>query len=100
MIENENQMLTEAYMYKILIVEDDMTLAKELVLLCERWGCEAVYAKQFDDITNEYISRQPDLILMDINLPSFDGFYWCEKIRQISNVPLLYLSSRDQNAIR
>lgn len=58
----------------------------------------AVYAKQFDDITNEYISRQPDLILMDINLPSFDGFYWCEKIRQISNVPLLYLSSRDQNA--
>ncbi|GAA0268194.1 response regulator transcription factor [Faecalicatena contorta] len=83
---------------KILIVEDDMTLAKELVLLCERWGFEAVYAKQFDDIANEYISRQPDLILMDINLPSFDGFYWCEKIRQISNVPLLYLSSRDQNA--
>ena len=83
---------------KMLIVEDDMTLAKELVLLCERWGFEAVYAKQFDDITNEYISRQPDLILMDINLPSFDGFYWCEKIRQISNVPLLYLSSRDQNA--
>lgn len=83
---------------KIMIVEDDLTLAKELVLLCRRWGFDAVYTEQFGDITNEYIRCQPDLILMDINLPCYDGFYWCEKVRQISNVPLLYLSSRDQNA--
>lgn len=83
---------------KILVIEDDLVLAKELVLLCRRWGFEAAYVKQFQEITKEYIAYQPDLVLMDINLPYYDGFYWCEQIRKISNVPLLYLSSRDQNA--
>lgn len=83
---------------KILVVEDDLVLAKELVLLCRRWGFEAVYAKEFREITKEYLRAQPDLVLMDINLPYYDGFYWCEQIRKVSNVPLLYLSSRDQNA--
>lgn len=85
-------------MMKILIVEDDMTLANELALLCRRWGFEAVCAKGFREITQEYIQCQPDFILMDINLPYYDGFYWCEQIRKISNVPVLFLSSRDQNA--
>lgn len=83
---------------KILIVEDDLVLAKELVLLGQRWGFDAVYVTKFREITKEYLNHQPDLVLMDINLPYYDGFYWCERIRQISNVPVLYLSSRDQNA--
>lgn len=83
---------------KILVIEDDLVLAKELILLCKRWGFDAVYANQFQEITKEYVTHQPDLVLMDINLPYYDGFYWCEQIRNISKVPLLYLSSRDQNA--
>lgn len=83
---------------KILAIEDDMTLAKELVLLCRRWGFDAAYVENFREITKEYVAYQPDLVLMDINLPYYDGFYWGEQIRKRSNVPLLYLSSRDQNA--
>lgn len=83
---------------KLLIVEDDLVLAEELVLLCARWGFEAEYASDFKNITEEYQKSRPDLILMDINLPCYDGFYWCGKIREFSTIPVLFLSSRDQNA--
>ena len=83
---------------RILIIEDDLTLANELALLCRRWGFEAFCAKCFQEIREEFVFCQPDFVLMDINLPYFDGFYWCEQIRKISNVPVLFLSSREQNA--
>ncbi len=83
---------------KLYIVEDDLTLAVELVRLCGRWGFEAVHALRFREIQEEFQEVRPDLVLMDINLPFYDGFYWCEKIREISRVPVLFLSSRDQNA--
>lgn len=83
---------------KILIVEDDMVLAGELVLLCSKWGFEAEYIKDFQNIAVEFDRRRPDLVLMDINLPFYDGFYWCGQIRERSDVPVLFLSSRDQNA--
>lgn len=83
---------------KIMIVEDDLVLAKELGLLCERWGFEAGYIEEFARVDLEYQKRLPDLILMDINLPYFDGFYWCEKVRAISTVPVLFLSSREQKS--
>lgn len=83
---------------KIYVVEDDLSLAGELALLCRRWGYDAVCAQRFGQIDEEFRELQPDLILMDVNLPYFDGFYWCEKIRESSNAPVLFLSSRDQNA--
>ena len=83
---------------KIFVVEDDLALANELELLCRRWGYDAVCAQGFAQIDSEFRENQPDLVLMDVNLPYFDGFYWCEKIREASNVPVLFLSSRDQNA--
>lgn len=83
---------------RLFVVEDDLVLAKEIVRLCRHWGFEADYTENFRDITCEYEKRHPDLILMDINLPYYDGFYWCEKIRQLSTVPILFLSSRDQNS--
>ncbi len=83
---------------KLLVIEDDLTLAKEIVRLCRRWEFEAEYTQNFKEIVKEYEKYRPDLILMDINLPYYDGFYWCEKIRQFSTVPILFLSSRDQNA--
>ena len=83
---------------KILIVEDDLMLAKELVRLLKKWDFTAEYTEDFQAIPELYKRTQPDLILMDINLPYYDGFYWCGKIREFSTVPILFLSSRDQNA--
>lgn len=83
---------------KILVVEDDLGLARELCLLCRRWGFEAEYVEEFESIDRCFLDSRPDLVLMDINLPCFDGFYWCGRIREISTVPVLFLSSREQNA--
>ena len=83
---------------KILIVEDDLILAKEIKRLLKKWDFEAEYLEEFSAVDEEWQKRQSDMILMDINLPFFDGFYWSRKIRELSNVPILFLSSRDQNA--
>ena len=83
---------------KILIVEDDFVLAEEILRLCKRWGFEGEYLEDFSDVDKQCESSHCDLVLMDINLPFYDGFYWCQKIRSVSKVPILFLSSRDQNA--
>lgn len=81
----------------ILIVEDDETLAYEIQLFLEKWGYTAIVAKQFRDIAGEYLSCRPHLILMDITLPYYDGFYWCHKIRNNSQVPIIFISSRNDD---
>lgn len=83
---------------KLLIVEDDLVLAQEICHLCGKWGFEAEYLEEFEAVDREWERRQADLVLMDVNLPSCDGFHWCRKIRELSNIPVLFLSSRDQNA--
>ncbi|MFQ8705035.1 MAG: winged helix-turn-helix domain-containing protein [Thomasclavelia sp.] len=83
---------------KIMIVEDDLILARELELLCNKWDFQAKYIDNFKHVDKEYFKYQPDLLLLDINLPYYDGFYWCQKIRTNSTVPILFISSREQNA--
>lgn len=83
---------------KIMIVEDDLILARELELLCLKWDFQARYIEDFKHVDLEYSKYLPDLILLDINLPFYDGFYWCQKIRENSTVPILFISSREQNA--
>lgn len=82
---------------KIMIVEDDETLAGEIGLFLSRWGYETTAASRFDGILEEFLECRPQLVLMDINLPYYDGFYWCGKIRQVSAVPILYISSRSDD---
>ncbi len=86
---------------KIMLVEDDEALAGEIGSFLRRWGYETVEARHFDRIGEEFSQQMPQLVLMDINLPFYDGFYWCGKIRQVSDVPILYISSRsdDQDKI-
>lgn len=60
-----------------------------------KWGYKPLRIIDFDDVLSAYASFQPHLVLMDINLPYYDGFYWCAKIRQISNIPIVFISSRD-----
>ena len=79
---------------RIMSVEDDTALARELGRCLEKWHYEAAAAECFDDIVQEFMEKKPQLVLMDINLPCHDGFYWCSKLRQISKVPIIYISSR------
>ena len=84
-------------MKEILLIEDDLDLAKELCSVLNKWGFNASFIENFEEILNEVIDKKPQLVIMDVNLPYFDGFYWCQKIREISKVPILFLSSRDSN---
>ena len=84
-------------MKEILIIEDDLNVARELSISLKKWSFEVDIIKNFDNILKEVIYNKPSLILMDVNLPYYDGFYWCEKIREVSKVPIIFLSSRDSN---
>ncbi|MFE5324669.1 response regulator transcription factor [Paenibacillus sp. NPDC056579] len=81
-------------MYRILIVEDDDKIAAILHGYMEKYGYQAVRTTDFRDIKRIFLEQQPDLVLLDINLPHYDGFYWCRQIRTVSNAPIIFLSAR------
>ncbi|WP_234122118.1 response regulator transcription factor [Clostridium hydrogenum] len=84
-------------MYKVMIIEDEEKIRKVIKKSLEKWGFEAYAIEDFNNIFEEFVNLQPQLVLMDINLPVCDGFYWCNKIRNISKVPVIFLSSRNSN---
>lgn len=84
-------------MYKILIIEDDMTIAKSLKNYLCKWDYEAEFIENFKDVTSEVIRLNPHLILLDISLPFFNGYHWCSEIRKISKVPIIFISSMSDN---
>ena len=81
--------------YRIYIAEDDSMLADEISKLLIKWGYNVKAADHFDNILEEIIGYNPHAVLMDVNLPCFDGFHWCRKIREHSDMPVIYISSRD-----
>ncbi len=82
-------------MNRILIVEDDAALSAELVNGLEHWGFQAVSATRFENVLDDFTACNPQLVILDVNLPRYDGFWWCARIREVSKVPVLFLSSRD-----
>lgn len=82
-------------MYKIYIVEDDQKIANILAEHLEKYGYQPMIAKALDNIKVEFLQINPDLVLLDINLPYYDGFYWCRQIRTVSNLPIIFVSARD-----
>ena len=84
-------------MYKILIVEDDEVIAKTLKVHLEKWGYEAVCVQDFNHVMECFVKEQPSIVLMDIGLPFFNGYHWCTQIRNISQVPVIFLSSMSDN---
>ena len=88
-------------MYRILIVEDDSTIAEALKRHLEGWDHETVIAEDFKNIMAEFTRVEPDLVLLDIGLPFYNGFYWCSQIRQVSDVPIIFISScsDDMNSV-
>lgn len=81
--------------YKIYIVEDDLSISNILKEYIVKYGFEAKTAENFENIIRDFEEYKPDLVLLDVNLPKFDGFYWCRKIRQQSKVPIIFISARD-----
>lgn len=85
------------YDITILIVEDDKILANEFKEYLNKYGYQVNLIENFSKVLNECMNICHDLILMDINLPFYDGFYWCSKIREYSQVPMIFISSRNSD---
>lgn len=84
-------------MYKIMIVEDDTVIANQISKFLLTWDYHVEIANDFRNIINEFSRINPDIILMDLTLPYKNGYYWCEQIRKISRVPIMFISSASDN---
>lgn len=84
-------------MYRILIVEDDSTIALNMAAHLERWDYETKQIEDFKCVMEVFQQFDPQLVILDIGLPFYNGFYWCQEIRKISSVPILFLSSMNDN---
>lgn len=80
---------------KIYIVEDDVSLRAELVKLLSAYQYECAFDDNYEDIVSLALNAKADLILLDINLPVFDGYYICREIRKQSEVPIIVVTSRN-----
>lgn len=80
-------------MYKILIVEDDLIIAKTVKNHIRSWGFEAECVTDFKDVLAAFVSYSPQLVLLDITLPFFNGYHWCSEMRKVSKVPIIFISS-------
>jgi OmpR family two-component system response regulator YxdJ len=78
-----------------MIVEDDPKINKLLQSHMEKYGYRAVIATDFDRVLDTFQQLRPDLVLLDVNLPRYDGFYWCRQIRLVSTCPILFISARE-----
>ncbi len=84
-------------MYKILIIEDDEIIARSIKKHLAGWDYEAICITDFSNVMAEFAEASPQLVLMDITLPFFNGYHWCQEIRKVSQVPIVFLSSAAEN---
>ena len=83
--------------YKIMIVEDDAVIAQEIAVNLESWGMQTSIVQDLSQMMKEFAQYMPHLVLMDISLPFYNGYYWCSEIRKVSKVPVIFLSSASEN---
>ena len=83
--------------YKVLIVEDEEVIANTIKKQLESWNMEADCVEDFHNVLGTLVDYEPQLVLMDISLPSQNGFHWCQEIRKVSKVPIIFLSSMSDN---
>ena len=84
-------------MYRMLIVEDDRGIGEAITRQAAVWGLEARCVADFQNVMGEFGAFDPQLVLMDITLPFFNGYHWCSRIRQVSKVPIIFISSAADN---
>ncbi|MGG4380961.1 response regulator transcription factor [Priestia megaterium] len=80
---------------KILIVEDDDKIYELVKEKFEQWSFEVAGVEDFQKVMEVFIAEKPELVILDVNLPVYDGFYWCQQIRTVSKIPIVFLSSRE-----
>lgn len=80
-----------------MVVEDDVSLKNIIAECLTKWGHNVHQIENLENIIEEFKNYKPQLVLLDINLPFYDGFYWCNEIRKISKVPIIFISSRNSN---
>lgn len=80
-------------MYRLFVVEDDLGIAEGIKKQAEMWGYRVTLAEDFQNIMAEFAAAQPQLVLLDIYLPYFNGYHWCQEIRKVSKVPIIFISS-------
>jgi DNA-binding response OmpR family regulator len=83
------------WMFKIFIIEDDKQLVNLLKEHLHKFGYDVQSVDNFEEVRNQFEQYSPHLVLLDVNLPKFDGYYWCRQIRSISTCPILFISARD-----
>ena len=86
-------------MYRIFIVEDDTIIANALSAHLSKWDYDIKCAGDFKNIMEGFASFDPQIVLLDIMLPFFNGFHWCQEIRKVSKVPIIFLSSAGDNIV-
>lgn len=84
-------------MYRIFLVEDDETIARLIKKHLEKWEYEVSTVQDFGNVLGEFAVCDPQLVLLDIRLPFYNGYHWCTQIRQVSKVPIIFLSSVSDN---
>lgn len=84
-------------MYRIMIIEDDPALADAVKRQIEAWGNQVTLVKDFQNVLKEFTECDPHLVLIDIMLPFYNGYYWCGEIRKVSSVPVIFISSASDN---
>lgn len=84
-------------MYRILLVEDDFALSSAIEKTLSDYGNEVRIISDFRNVTGEFTEYQPQLVLLDIMLPFYNGYHWCSEIRKLSNVPIVFISSASDN---
>ncbi|MHA7766869.1 response regulator transcription factor [Bacillus atrophaeus] len=81
-------------MKKVMIVEDSKDIRSLLQNYLEKYGYQTVVTSDFTSVLDLFLREKPDVVLLDINLPSYDGYYWCRQIRQHSTSPIIFISAR------
>lgn len=84
-------------MQKIMIIEDDDMISSTLKHHLKKWNYDVYLVEDFENIIDDFLNIQPSLILLDISLPFYNGYYWCQEIRKISQVPIIFISSANEN---
>ena len=84
-------------MFKVFVIEDDTQIADIIVKSISKSGYSCTAAKRLDNIMPEFEEFEPDIVLLDIILPYYDGYYWCGKIRMLSKVPVIFISSKAED---
>ena len=83
-------------MFKVMIVEDDFVIQQALQSELQKWDYQVHCVTNFHDVMAEYLEFEPQLILLDVNLPAFNGYHWCQEIRKVSQTPIIFVTSRDE----